>query len=292
MPDGVLVLDARQPHRMDEPLGRDPLRPHLQGRPRAARSPTSSATRPSWATSTRSTTASRSRSRAPGETERVLSVQLVPYGNHEKLLLSRDVTRWERLESMRRDFIANVSHELRTPLTVMKGFLETLTDATRCRREALPPLARADDRPGRAHAAPRRGPPHALAPRGFALPAARGDHRRRRRSCSRCSIEAESLNRRPAPHRLPDRAGVARRQPRGDPQRLLQPGHQRDPLHAGRRRDPGHLGASRTASRRCACATTARASRPSTSRASPSASTASTAAARAPPAAPGWGSPS
>ena len=59
----------------------------------------------------------------------MLAVQLVPYGDHEKLLLSRDVTRWERLEAVRRDFIANVSHELRTPLTVMKGFLETLTDA-------------------------------------------------------------------------------------------------------------------------------------------------------------------
>jgi two-component system, OmpR family, phosphate regulon sensor histidine kinase PhoR len=64
-----------------------------------------------------------------GESDRILSVQLVPYGDREKLVLSRDVTRWERLESMRRDFIANVSHELRTPLTVMKGFLETLTDA-------------------------------------------------------------------------------------------------------------------------------------------------------------------
>ena len=67
--------------------------------------------------------------KGPGEADRVLSVQLVPYGQHEKLLLSRDVTRWERLEAMRRDFIANVSHELRTPLTVMKGFLETLSDA-------------------------------------------------------------------------------------------------------------------------------------------------------------------
>ncbi|QJR16819.1 phosphate regulon sensor histidine kinase PhoR [Usitatibacter palustris] len=64
-----------------------------------------------------------------GEGERIFSVQLVPYGHQQKLLLSRDITRWERLESMRRDFIANVSHELRTPLTVMKGFLETLTDA-------------------------------------------------------------------------------------------------------------------------------------------------------------------
>jgi len=67
--------------------------------------------------------------KGPSESDRVLSVNLVPYGNHEKLLLSRDVTRWERLESMRRDFIANVSHELRTPLTVLRGFLETLSDA-------------------------------------------------------------------------------------------------------------------------------------------------------------------
>lgn len=61
--------------------------------------------------------------------ERAVSIQLVPYGNAQKLLLGRDVTRWERLETTRRDFIANVSHELRTPLTVVRGFLETLEDA-------------------------------------------------------------------------------------------------------------------------------------------------------------------
>jgi two-component system phosphate regulon sensor histidine kinase PhoR len=60
--------------------------------------------------------------------EMVLSVQLVPYGDRQKLILGRDITRWERLETTRRDFIANVSHELRTPLTVVGGFLETLTD--------------------------------------------------------------------------------------------------------------------------------------------------------------------
>ncbi|MGH7461913.1 MAG: phosphate regulon sensor histidine kinase PhoR, partial [Longimicrobiales bacterium] len=42
------------------------------------------------------------------------------------LILGRDVSRWEQLETTRRDFIANVSHELRTPLTVVRGFLETL----------------------------------------------------------------------------------------------------------------------------------------------------------------------
>jgi two-component system phosphate regulon sensor histidine kinase PhoR len=60
--------------------------------------------------------------------ETALSVHLVPYGEKEKLLMARDITGWERLETMRRDFVANVSHELRTPLTVVSGFLETLSD--------------------------------------------------------------------------------------------------------------------------------------------------------------------
>ena len=59
---------------------------------------------------------------------RALVLQLIPYGGAEKLLLSRDVTQAERLETMRRDFVANVSHELRTPLTVLSGFLETLRE--------------------------------------------------------------------------------------------------------------------------------------------------------------------
>lgn len=54
------------------------------------------------------------------------TVQLVPFGDDQMLLLSRDVSERERLETMRRDFVANVSHELRTPITVMAGFLETV----------------------------------------------------------------------------------------------------------------------------------------------------------------------
>jgi two-component system phosphate regulon sensor histidine kinase PhoR len=60
--------------------------------------------------------------------ERVLALQQVPYGDSRKLILGRDITRWERLETMRRDFVSNVSHELRTPLTVVGGFLEMLDD--------------------------------------------------------------------------------------------------------------------------------------------------------------------
>jgi two-component system, OmpR family, phosphate regulon sensor histidine kinase PhoR len=58
--------------------------------------------------------------------ERVVLIQLVPYGDSQKLLVGRDITRLDRLETTRRDFIANVSHELRTPLTVVHGYLETL----------------------------------------------------------------------------------------------------------------------------------------------------------------------
>ena len=61
--------------------------------------------------------------------ERMLSLQLVAYGDAQKLILSRDITRFEKLETMRRDFVANVSHELKTPLTVLSGFLETISEA-------------------------------------------------------------------------------------------------------------------------------------------------------------------
>jgi two-component system, OmpR family, phosphate regulon sensor histidine kinase PhoR len=57
-----------------------------------------------------------------------LQIQLIPFGTEQKLLISRDVSAQEKIDIMRRDFIANVSHELRTPLTVVGGFLETLMD--------------------------------------------------------------------------------------------------------------------------------------------------------------------
>jgi two-component system phosphate regulon sensor histidine kinase PhoR len=62
------------------------------------------------------------------ETALTLSLQIVPFGVEEKLLMSRDITRLEAVARVRRDFIANVSHELKTPLTVLSGFIETLAE--------------------------------------------------------------------------------------------------------------------------------------------------------------------
>ena len=57
-----------------------------------------------------------------------LLLQVIPYGADENLLVARDISQIERIETMRRDFIANVSHELKTPLTVVAGFAEMLAD--------------------------------------------------------------------------------------------------------------------------------------------------------------------
>ena len=57
--------------------------------------------------------------------ERYVAFQLISYGEGQRLLMLRDVTREVRLEQMRKDFVANASHELRSPLTVVAGYLET-----------------------------------------------------------------------------------------------------------------------------------------------------------------------
>ena len=56
--------------------------------------------------------------------ERKLLVHVIPFENRRQILVTHDVTETDRIERMRRDFIANASHELRTPLTVIVGFLE------------------------------------------------------------------------------------------------------------------------------------------------------------------------
>ena len=48
--------------------------------------------------------------------------------NNGQLLVFNDITRIEKLERIRKDFVANVSHELKTPITSIQGFIETLKD--------------------------------------------------------------------------------------------------------------------------------------------------------------------
>jgi two-component system, OmpR family, phosphate regulon sensor histidine kinase PhoR len=56
--------------------------------------------------------------------DRRIIVQIIPFENRRQILVTHDATDSERIDTMRRDFIANASHELRTPLTVINGFLE------------------------------------------------------------------------------------------------------------------------------------------------------------------------
>jgi two-component system, OmpR family, phosphate regulon sensor histidine kinase PhoR len=77
-----------------------------------------------------------------GTGERIfLSLQFVPYGEGQLLLLVRDVSRQMQLEGMRKDFVANASHELRSPLTVISGYLETLSQDPVLDSELQGPLA-------------------------------------------------------------------------------------------------------------------------------------------------------
>lgn len=57
-----------------------------------------------------------------------LQIEISLFGDDDRLIVAKDVTRLHQLELMRRDFVSNVSHEMRTPLTVISGYLETLVD--------------------------------------------------------------------------------------------------------------------------------------------------------------------
>jgi two-component system phosphate regulon sensor histidine kinase PhoR len=74
--------------------------------------------------------------RSPGH---VLHIRGVPFSAGRTLLLVEDLTQLDRLETIRRDFVANVSHEMRTPLTVVQGFLETARDSIADTDHPTPP---------------------------------------------------------------------------------------------------------------------------------------------------------
>lgn len=63
---------------------------------------------------------------APSDREIRLSLRQIHDRRGLRLVIARDVTQLQRLEQVRRDFVANVSHELRTPLTVVHGYLDMI----------------------------------------------------------------------------------------------------------------------------------------------------------------------
>jgi two-component system phosphate regulon sensor histidine kinase PhoR len=65
---------------------------------------------------------------AEGHSFEVLAGPLAGASTRGAIAILHDVTELERLERVRKDFVANVSHELRTPLAAIRGYAETLLD--------------------------------------------------------------------------------------------------------------------------------------------------------------------
>lgn len=73
-------------------------------------------------------------------------VPLKDKGEFSLLLFLQDITEEKRVETIKKDFVANVSHELRTPLASIKGYSETLLDGGMDDKETLREFLRVIDR--------------------------------------------------------------------------------------------------------------------------------------------------
>lgn len=67
--------------------------------------------------------------RAPGTPPRHVSARVAPLSSQLVLALVEDRTREHRVESIRRDFVANVSHELKTPVGAIRLLADAVIDA-------------------------------------------------------------------------------------------------------------------------------------------------------------------
>jgi signal transduction histidine kinase len=62
------------------------------------------------------------------ETSAALLANTLGADGSQILFVFQDITRQNKLEKMRTEFVANVSHELKTPVTIIKGFAQTLIE--------------------------------------------------------------------------------------------------------------------------------------------------------------------
>ena len=203
---------------------------------------------------------------------------------------TRDVSEARRVESVRRDFVANVSHELKTPIGALGLLAETMaaTDdpavvqqlADRVVREADRLSRIVDDLLDLSQIEAQEAPSRARRCRCGCCSPRRSTSCRPRPTSPRCRSSS-----RPKP---PDiEIACDRRQMRSA---LDEPARQRDQVLRARSSRSRSARASSTTASRSSCAITASGSRPAISSGSSSASTGSTGRAAATPAAPGSGS--
>ena len=232
LPDGVVLLDAHGHIEWCNPTA-EPV-PRAGRAARSGSTPGQPGAPPDLAAYLEQSEYAEPLTAAPRAGEgRLLSLAIIPYGEWQKLLLASDITLAEKVETMRRDFVANVSHELKSPLTVVAGFLETLTTANSSwtRRPPGPRYLKLM----REHTQRMQRLVEDLLTLS-ALEGSRGSGRRDAGQCSGAArrVRDEALALSAGRHRieLSVEEPLPARQPAGIAQRLRQPGQQRRALHA------------------------------------------------------------
>jgi two-component system sensor histidine kinase SenX3 len=64
-----------------------------------------------------------------GKTQTTLEVSIIPLNESETLVFGQDLSLLQRVEAVRRDFLANISHELKTPVGALSLLAEAISSA-------------------------------------------------------------------------------------------------------------------------------------------------------------------
>lgn len=65
----------------------------------------------------------------PGSPQMEYTLRIVPFPDNTVLVVAEDHSEWERIDAVRRDFVANISHELKTPIGAIAILAETVEAA-------------------------------------------------------------------------------------------------------------------------------------------------------------------